>query len=49
MQEFSTHKEWIEETKLRATPTVLINGYKIPDNYTIEDIRYFTDLVIDTK
>jgi len=49
LEEFNNHENWKNETGLRSTPTILINGYKLPDNYKIEDIRYFTDLVIDTR
>jgi len=41
--EFQKHEAWREKTKLRATPTILLNGYKLPDNYKIEDLRYFVD------
>ena len=44
--EFQKHETWKEKTQLRATPTVLVNGYKLPDNYKIEDLRYFTNLEI---
>lgn len=49
IEEFSKHQAWKEETKLRATPTILINGYELNDNYKIEDIKYFLDLVVDTQ
>jgi len=26
-----------------------VNGYKLPDNYEIEDLRYFTELEIDVN
>jgi len=42
--EFLKHEKWKELTRLRETPTILVNGYKLPKNYAIEDIRYFTDL-----
>jgi len=42
--EFQKHETWKEKTRLRATPTILVNGYKLPDNYKIEDLRYFTNL-----
>ncbi|WP_165045093.1 thioredoxin domain-containing protein [Dysgonomonas sp. ZJ709] len=42
--EFSKHNAWKEETGLRATPTIIINGYKLPDNYKIEDLKYFSKL-----
>ncbi|MCL2649913.1 MAG: thioredoxin domain-containing protein [Candidatus Azobacteroides sp.] len=41
--EFQKHEAWKEKTQLRATPTILVNGYKLPDNYKIENLRYFTD------
>jgi len=39
--EFQKHEAWKEKTQLRATPTMLVNGYKLPDNYKIEDLREF--------
>ncbi|NDV67932.1 vitamin K epoxide reductase family protein [Dysgonomonas sp. 25] len=47
--EFENHETWRTTNRLAATPTILINGYELPDTYKIEDIKYFTDLVIDTK
>jgi len=40
--EFQKHEAWKEKTQLRATPTILVAGYKLPDHYKIEDLRYFT-------
>ena len=47
--ELQKHEAWREKTKLRATPTILVNGYKLPDNYKIEDLKYFTEFNIDVK
>jgi hypothetical protein len=47
--EFQKHETWVEATQLRATPTIFVNGYKLPDNYKIEDIRYFTAFNVDVK
>ena len=44
--EFQKHEAWKAKTRLHATPTILVNGYKLPDNYKIEDLRYFTNFVI---
>jgi protein-disulfide isomerase len=38
--EFERHLAWIDKTGLRATPTILVNSYKLPDNYKIEDLKY---------
>ena len=38
--EFKKHKAWKEKSQLSATPTILVNGYKLPDNYKIEDMRF---------
>lgn len=42
--EFNRHQAWIKISQLRSTPTILVNGYKLPDNYKIEDMKCFTDL-----
>lgn len=34
-------REWCETAKITGTPTVFINGRKLPKNYQPEDIRYF--------
>ena len=47
--EFQKHESWREQTKLRATPTIIVNGYKLPENYKIEDLRYFTESEFDFK
>jgi hypothetical protein len=33
-------REWCELTEIKVTPTILINGYKLPAPYTIADIKY---------
>lgn len=38
-QEYQSHEAWIEKTKLRTTPTILINGYELPVQYKIEDLE----------
>ncbi|OPZ26831.1 MAG: Peptidase C39 family protein [Bacteroidetes bacterium ADurb.BinA174] len=48
VDEFNRHKEWIKTSQLRATPTILVNGFKLPDNYQIEDLIYFADLEFET-
>jgi hypothetical protein len=47
--EFHRHESWKEKTQLRATPAILVNGYKLPDNYKIEDMRYFTEFNFEIK
>jgi len=45
--EFQKHEVWRNKTKLRATPIVLVNGFQLPDNYKVEDLRYFTEFNIE--
>lgn len=33
-------KEWCEMAEISFTPTILINGYKLPEPYRLEDIPY---------
>jgi protein-disulfide isomerase len=47
--EFQKHEAWKKKTQLRATPAVLVSGYKLPDSYKIEDLRYFTEFNVDVK
>jgi uncharacterized membrane protein len=42
--EFQKYEAWKEKTQIMATPTVLVNGYMLPESYRIEDLRYFSDL-----
>ncbi len=34
-------QQWCESAGISFTPTVFINGYKLPDPYHLEDIKYF--------
>lgn len=49
LEEFQKHKLWIEKTKITATPTILVSGFKLPTNYKIEDLLFFKDLVVNIK
>ncbi|GGH23422.1 vitamin K epoxide reductase family protein [Mucilaginibacter phyllosphaerae] len=33
-------KDWCQLAEVKATPTLLINGYRLPDAYQIKDIKY---------
>ena len=32
---------WCKQMDIQATPTIFINGYQLPDAYSIEDLQYF--------
>ncbi len=46
--EFESHSHWKKTSGLHLTPTILVNGFKLPELYKIEDLKYFTDLSMDT-
>lgn len=46
-EELKRHNEWKETNKLSATPTILVNGYLLPEHYQIEDMVEFTDSIIN--
>jgi len=46
LKEMERNKEWVNKVNIHATPTVLFNGYELPENYKVEDLHYFTDLDI---
>lgn len=50
-KEFKEHLDWKMETKLRATPTILFEGYELPDMFfqQIENLVYFSELDINIK
>lgn len=33
--------EWCQFAQIKHTPTVLLNGYKLPNPYQLEDLKYF--------
>ena len=35
--EYARHQEWRKQTGFSATPTILINGHRLPQSYQIED------------
>ena len=47
IRSWDLHVKWKKEKKLMATPTILINGYELPDVYKIEDLIFFKDLRIE--
>ena len=40
--EFQKHEAWKQKTQIKGTPTVLVNGYQLPETNNVEDLRYFT-------
>jgi uncharacterized membrane protein/thiol-disulfide isomerase/thioredoxin len=48
LEEFHSHKKWVNETKIGKTPTILVNGYELPEEYKIEDLA-FLNLDVDSK
>ena len=43
-EEYQKHIDWKEKNKLRATPTVLFNGYTLPDMY-FQEIRLLSHFI----
>lgn len=42
-REYSNHIRWARDNGIAATPTILVNGYKLPSWYSIVDL-YYIDL-----
>lgn len=40
-REFKSHEQWRATTGFSSTPTLLVNGHKLPDGYVVDDIPYF--------
>lgn len=39
-KEFDNHMQWSTDSGIGSTPTILINGHKLPDIYHISDLRF---------
>lgn len=39
-EELEKHWQWRTRTGITATPTILVNGYLLPDGYEIEDLPF---------
>lgn len=50
-EEYQKHIDWKNRTKLRVTPTVIFDGYELPEMFfqEIDKLAFFTDLEIDPK
>lgn len=46
MLELQRHNQWKQTNSLSATPTILVNGYLLPNKYKIEDLVDFCELEI---
>lgn len=40
-QKIKEMNEWCDEMKILVTPTFFLNGYQLPESYTVNDIKYF--------
>jgi thiol-disulfide isomerase/thioredoxin len=36
-------KEWVEMAEIKATPTLLVNGYRLPHTYQLHELKYMLD------
>jgi len=48
-EEMKKHRQWRKKTSLMTTPAVLVNGYKLPDEYHLEDLTMIDDIKITEK
>ena len=46
-REMERHREWRNRTSLIETPTILVNSYKLPDEYDIEDLAMIVNNTIN--
>lgn len=48
-EEMEKHRIWRDKTSLVVTPTILINGHKLPDEYELEDLAMIANTDITAK
>lgn len=46
--EVNKHNQWTDEMKINTTPTLLFNGYRLPENYKVEDLNHFASIKFET-
>ncbi|HBH47733.1 MAG TPA: hypothetical protein DDX98_03800 [Bacteroidales bacterium] len=39
------HQQFFKESEVSATPTIFVNGYKLPIEYEVKDLAYFIDVL----
>lgn len=44
----AAHYSWLNKVQVVMTPTFFINGYKMPKNYSIEDLKAMVPSLVDT-
>jgi len=42
--EYRKHKAWREKYQLVTTPIILLNGYRLPEIYKVEDLKHLSNL-----
>lgn len=48
-EEMDKHRAWRKRTSLNATPIVLVNGYKLPNEYELIDLSMIVDNIPDEE
>lgn len=48
-EEMEKHRKWRIRTSLTETPTILVNGHKLPEEYTLEDLAMIVDFTISER
>jgi protein-disulfide isomerase len=39
-EKLQTMKDWCDQVNIEFTPTFFINGYQLPEQYKLEDVKY---------
>ena len=48
-KEMERHRLWLQKTPFSTTPTILVNGYKLPKEYELEDLVLIANVDITKK
>jgi protein-disulfide isomerase len=41
------HEAWCKQVNIQATPTIFVNGKKLPPEYTVGDLKYHVRYLIE--
>lgn len=44
LEEAFRQKKWLSDNAVSVSPLLIVNGFKLPEYYSIEDLKYFLEI-----
>lgn len=49
MNMIASQKKWCDENGVKGTPSIIVNGYKLSNIFTLKDLRFFVEEIQENK